>query len=211
MLLRAKVSLVCIFLCVYKKIGWTSLLNSFFPWLFPNFFCKVTLMFNCWYIFFCFVFLIELSFTYEMCLQFSCLVVKNIIIDLWYLPWLCKFLVTTYVRYLPSLGNTVQYKLGKLSVVAQLCQTLCDPMKCSPSVSSVHGILQARILEWVAISFSRGSSRPRDWTCVFRITGRCFTLWATREAWPNLNIYVAEIKLHGASSTMFSVLWKVLL
>ena len=44
----------------------------------------------------------------------------------------------------------------------QLCQTLCDPMDCSPPSSSVHGILQARILEWVVISFFRGSSWPRD-------------------------------------------------
>ena len=44
------------------------------------------------------------------------------------------------------------------SEVAQSCPTLCDPMDCSPPCSSVHGILQARILEWVAISFSRGSS-----------------------------------------------------
>ena len=49
---------------------------------------------------------------------------------------------------------------------AQSCPTLCDPMDCSPPDSSVHGILQARILEWVAISFSRGSSQPRDWTRV---------------------------------------------
>ena len=48
------------------------------------------------------------------------------------------------------------------SEVAQLCPTLCDPMDCSPPGSSIHGILQARILEWVAISFSRGSSQPRD-------------------------------------------------
>ena len=47
-------------------------------------------------------------------------------------------------------------------LVTQLCPTLCDPLDCSPSVSSVHGILQAKILEWVAIPFSRGSSRPRD-------------------------------------------------
>ena len=46
--------------------------------------------------------------------------------------------------------------------------------------SSTHGILQARILEWVAISFSRGSSQPRDWTQVSRIVGRRFNLWATR-------------------------------
>ena len=48
--------------------------------------------------------------------------------------------------------------------------------------SSAHGILQARILAWVAISFSRGSSQPRDWTQVSHIAGRLFTLWATREA-----------------------------
>ena len=54
-------------------------------------------------------------------------------------------------------------------------------MDCSPPGSSVHGILQARILEWVSISFSRRSSQPRDWTRVSRIVGRCFTIWATRE------------------------------
>ena len=66
--------------------------------------------------------------------------------------------------------------------VAQLCPTLRDPMDCSLPGSSVHGIFQARVLEWIAISFSRGSSRPRDWTQVSCIIGRRFTLWATREA-----------------------------
>ena len=66
--------------------------------------------------------------------------------------------------------------------VAQLCPALCNPMNCSPLGSSVHGILQARILEWVAIPFSRGSSWPRDWTCVSCNSGRFFTIWATREA-----------------------------
>ena len=61
--------------------------------------------------------------------------------------------------------------------VAQSCPTLCDPMD-----YIVHGILQARILEWVAFPFSRGSSQPRDWTQVSRIEGRFFTIWATREA-----------------------------
>ena len=60
--------------------------------------------------------------------------------------------------------------------------TLCDPVDCSLPGSSIHGILQARILERVAISFSRGSSWPRDWTWVSGIAGRRFTLWATREA-----------------------------
>ena len=55
-------------------------------------------------------------------------------------------------------------------------------MDCSPPSSLVHGILQARILEWVAISFSRGSSQPRDRTQVSRIAGRRFNLCATREA-----------------------------
>ena len=59
--------------------------------------------------------------------------------------------------------------------------TLCDPVDCSPPGSSIHGILQARILEWVAISFSRGSSRPRDQTWVSHILGRRFTILVTRE------------------------------
>ena len=50
-------------------------------------------------------------------------------------------------------------------LVIQLCPTLCDPMDCSPPGSSVHRISQARILEWVAIPFSKGSSWPRDGTC----------------------------------------------
>ena len=60
------------------------------------------------------------------------------------------------------------------SEVAQSCLTLCDPMDCSLPGSSIHGIFQARVLEWVAISFSRGSSRPGDETCVSLIVGRCF-------------------------------------
>ena len=66
------------------------------------------------------------------------------------------------------------------SEVAQSCTTLCDPLDCNLSGSSVHGIFQARVLEWVAISFSRGSSQPRDQTQVSHIAGRRFTLWATR-------------------------------
>ena len=68
----------------------------------------------------------------------------------------------------------------KWSEVAQSCPTLCDPTDCSLPGSSVHGIFQARVLEWVAISFSRGSSWPRDRTWVSCIVGRCFTIWATK-------------------------------
>ena len=67
------------------------------------------------------------------------------------------------------------------SEVTQSCSTLCNPVDYSLPVFSIHGILQARILEWVAISFSRGSSRPRDWTQVSHIGGRRFNLWATGE------------------------------
>ena len=69
-------------------------------------------------------------------------------------------------------------EMGKVVVVkvliAQLCPTLCNPMDCSLPGSSVHGIFQARILEWVAIPFSRGSSGPRDWTQVSCIEGGFF-------------------------------------
>ena len=70
----------------------------------------------------------------------------------------------------------------KWSEVAQLCPTLCDPIDCSLPGFSLHGILQARVLEWVPISFSRGSSQPRDQTQVSGTAGRLFTIWATREA-----------------------------
>ena len=67
------------------------------------------------------------------------------------------------------------------SEVAQLCPTVCDPMDCSLPGSSIRGILHARVLEWVAISFSRRSSQPRDQTQVSCIAGRRFTIWATGE------------------------------
>ena len=67
-------------------------------------------------------------------------------------------------------------------LVTQLYLTLWDPMDCNPPGSSVHGISQARILEWVAISLSRGSSQPRDQTQVSYVAGRFFTIWAIWEA-----------------------------
>ena len=62
------------------------------------------------------------------------------------------------------------------ALAAQLCLTVCDPMGCCLLGSSVHGTFQARILQWVAIPFSRGSSRPRDQTRVSCIAGRFFTI-----------------------------------
>ena len=86
----------------------------------------------------------------------------------------------TIICLLASCLNSVESKV-KSERITQSCLTLCDPMDCSPPGSSVHGILQARILKWVAISFSRGSSRPRDRTWVSCIAGWYFTIWATRE------------------------------
>ena len=80
--------------------------------------------------------------------------------------------------------SELEDKMVEITSEEQTCPTLCDPVDCSPPGSSIHGILQARILQWVAIPFSRGSSWPRDQTQVSRIGGRCFNLWATREA-PN--------------------------
>ena len=76
--------------------------------------------------------------------------------------------------------------------VAQLCLTLCNPMD-----YTVHGILQARTLEWLAFPFSRGSSQPRDWTQVSHIAGGFFTNWATRS--PRILEWVAYPFSRGSS------------
>ena len=67
------------------------------------------------------------------------------------------------------------------SEVAQSCPTLCDHMDCSLRGSSIHGIFQARVMEWAAISFSRESSQPSDQTWVSHIADRHFTIWATKD------------------------------
>ena len=80
-------------------------------------------------------------------------------------------------EWIEQLDNKEQH--SKWSEVAQSCPTLSDPVDCSLPCSSIHGILQTRVLEWGAIFFSRGSSQPRDWTQVFHNAGTCFTVWAT--------------------------------
>ena len=94
-------------------------------------------------------------------------------------------------------------------LVAQSCPTLWDPMNYSPPGSSVHGTLQARILEWDAISFSRRFSRPRNQTEVSSIAGRRFTVWATKEApktkritHKQYNLAAAVAKLHQSCPTL---------
>ena len=121
---------------------------------------------------------------------------------------------------------------------AKLCPALCDPMHWSPPDSSVQGILQVRILEWiaipssrgssqngsnpcllwrilkwVAISFSRGSSQSRDRTWVSRIVDRRFTVWATREVcyhYNSPNNYTAHHNAGSAGAlSLFFCSWKV--
>ena len=90
-------------------------------------------------------------------------------------------------------------------LVTQLCPTLCEPMDCSPPGSCVHGILQARVLEWVSISFSRESSPPRDRNWVSCIAGRVFTIWFTEE-----QIYWGKLKEQinwEAVSTNWKCMW----
>ena len=72
--------------------------------------------------------------------------------------------------------NFITFAVTLRLLVVQSCPSLCDPVDCSPPGSSVHGILQARILEWVAFHFSGGSSRPRDQTRISCIAGRLFTI-----------------------------------
>ena len=81
---------------------------------------------------------------------------------------------------LPSLKDVLSWPYPKWK--CWLPSRVTPSMDCSLPGSSVHGILQARTLEWVTVSFYRGSSRCRDWTQVICIAGRFFTVWATREA-----------------------------
>ena len=84
-------------------------------------------------------------------------------------------------------------------LVTQLCLTLCDLMDGSPPGSSVPGIIQARILEWVVLYSSRESSQPRDWSQVSCIASGCFTFWATREA-----LSSSQVIIQGQRRTHFS-------
>ena len=87
--------------------------------------------------------------------------------------------------------------------VVQSCPTLCDPMDCI-----VHGILQARILEWVTFPFSRGSSQPTDWSKVSLIAGGFFTNWATRGGkWSGLK-FILPSRTHVECFSLWAALFK---
>ena len=82
--------------------------------------------------------------------------------------WVCIFTLLLKLRVLNNLHLLLPWASFRwdLCLATQSCLTLCDPLDCSPPGSSVHGTLQARTLQWVAILSSRGSSQPRDWAQV---------------------------------------------
>ena len=96
--------------------------------------------------------------------------------------WYCLLIWNVILRGVVGLGCGYIYIYVKVKVLIAQWVSLCDSKDCRLPDSSIHGILQARIVEWVAIPFSKGSSRPRNLTQVSCIAGRFFTVWATREA-----------------------------
>ena len=110
---------------------------------------------------------------------------KGMAIDKWQQPLLKSAPCFTLMNLLTSqIKFTLrrQYLKDDGGLVTKSCLTL-DSMDYSLLSSSVRGIFQARILEWIAISFSRGSFWPRNWTWVSCMTGRFFTDWAMRDGW----------------------------
>ena len=106
--------------------------------------------------------------------------------------------------------DSYKIPLSVYVLVAQSCLTLCDPMDCSQPSSSIHGVLQARILKWVTILFSRGFSWPRDRTQVSCIAGRFLTVWAAREVRKislkeDLNKWRETDLIHGLEDNVFRV------
>ena len=119
----------------------------------------------------------------------------SVLVNTWYClfalatPTGLQWFLTMVSVFIPWITNEIACAVF---LVAQLCPTLCDPMDCSPPGSSVHGILQARILEWAAVS--RGSSRSRDRTQVSHVAGGFFTIWTTMEApwdWIPFHMFMA--------------------
>ena len=104
-------------------------------------------------------------------------------------PWMCPCRcgspsTPAFISPYPTVATLlclIPLLLQDSCLVAKLSQTLCIPMDCSLPGSSIHGILQARVLEWIAIPFSRGSSTSRDRTQVFCIAGKFFTAESPRK------------------------------
>ena len=102
--------------------------------------------------------------------------------------WVTSLSLFTFWSKSSSMSSKLKDCYKSESKVSQSCSTLCGPMGCRLPDSSVHGIFQAKVVEWVAISFFRGSSLSRDWTQVSLTTGRLFTVWTTGEAISQKNL-----------------------
>ena len=138
-----------------------------------------------------------------ICLKFMSLFLCLIIFKFYMLFYFKKFHFVT--KSTDVFGKHWLFYLDKVKVkVAQLHPTLCEPMD-----YTVHGILQARKLEWVAFPFSRGSSQPRDRTQVSGTARRFFTSWATKEAHSTLiyqsNKYVLEGHQNRLGKTRYKI------
>ena len=132
-------------------------------------------------------------------------------VDVWLIYNVVLILLYSKVIQLYTHTHTHREKLKMKA--AQSCLTLCDPMDCRLPGSSVHGILQARILEWVVVPISRGSSLPRDQNGVSCIAGGFFTSWAAREAAPHLtHIYLSKnsfpLWFHRILNIVLCAIWQ---
>ena len=113
-----------------------------------------------------------------------------------------------YEKYIKDL-TLIAWKESE-SEVAQSCPTFCNPMDCSPPGFPVHEIFKARVLEWVVISFSRGSSQPRDWIWVSRMVGRCFFRLSHQESkiiYPN---YILIVRWYTSMTSEIQILLYIL-
>ena len=173
---------------------WWLLCFSQFPFFYFNVLCHYFRFMLCGYHEAYIKYLIDKILLFRLRLILSSLTYMDPIIFL-YLQWCCLKLFLFMLQFFKTKLKQLQlllfffsafpppsYAMNVKVLVTQLYLALCDLMDHSPPGSPVHGILQARILEWVAIPFFRGSFPPRDATQVSCITGRFFTVWATREA-----------------------------
>ena len=121
---------------------------------------------------------VELIVSFKSCVSFKCTTLIQLYITHIFFRF---FSIICYCKILNIVPCSIQWVYLfsiRAHSVTQSCPTLCKPPDCSPPGSSAHGIFQARILEWIAIPFSSGSSWPRGWThisCISCIAGEFFT------------------------------------
>ena len=118
------------------------------------------------------------------------------------------FRILLYTKYNKRLVKIFWNFLENNVLVAQSCLTVCNPMDCSPPGSSVHGILQTRILEWVATPFSRGCSWLRSQTLFSCIAGRFFTIWALGKPWIRIRYTNYPNTVLGPGNKNLKVFWE---